>query len=190
MRPAIRCPRHGVPTRGRRFGSGGLRHHRGAIIIRTNRSRYPIVSDRNDRTLGEVDDHVAFAGMQADPDQDTGHPVLPSATLGVVCDLPDFRRVHIEAVQAFANLRLAVFPSSRCFGRQGRQKKKPERETDSEDGFHCEIISRVQPTETGAHNRNTQRKSQISSQIRRKQRGGAISLRQIDTVKAVPHRMH
>ena len=113
--------------------------------------------------LRQIDDHVALAGMQIDPGQDTDNLIIvaASAALCLVSDLVDVRRVYLEEVQALANLRLAVFPRSCCFGRRDRQKKKSERNADSEDGVHCESYSRAQPTEIGAHDRLGKSKAQL-----------------------------
>ena len=119
--------------------------------------------------LRQVDDHVAVAGMQANPGQDTVRLVPASGALFLVIDPADFRRVHVEAIQLRPNLRLAEFLRSRSFGRQGWQKKNPEREADSEYWFHCEIFSRAQPIEAAAHDMITHPKAQECAQTRGKQ---------------------
>jgi hypothetical protein len=90
--------------------------------------------------LRPIDDYVAFAGMQANPGQDTVRLVPASGVLFLVIDSADVCGAHLEVIKALPNLCFAMFPSSCCFGRQDRQKKEPERETDSEDGVQCEIF--------------------------------------------------
>ena len=83
--------------------------------------------------------------MQVDPGQDTDNFIIVAAWVAVclVSDLVNVRRVYPVEVQLLANLRLAEFPSSCCFGRRDRQKKNSEREADSEYGVHYESISRA-----------------------------------------------
>ncbi len=157
---------------------GRLASSAGFLIALSNFAPAACVDFTDSTKRRQFDDHVALTGMQVNPGQDTDNLIIVAAWVAVclVSDLGDVRRVYLEAVQLLANLRLAVFPRSCCFGRRDRQKKKPEREADSEDGVQCETFSRVQPTKTSAHNMIATPKAQECSQSRGKQRGGAFLL--------------
>ena len=126
-------------------GGGRLASSAGGLIAKRHTAPVAAV-DLADSTLRrQIDDHVALAGMQADPGQDLGNPITVAAcaALCLISDSADVRRVYLEDVQALANLRLAVFAKSCCFGWRDQQKKQSEREADSEDGVQCETLSRA-----------------------------------------------